>query len=186
MTRVVLIRHGETEWNRDRRCQGQIDIPLNGTGQAQVSALADSLRGQGFEAIYSSDLTRARQTAEAVAEATRAPLLLDPRLREIHLGEWQGMLLETVRSTDPAYGGSFLHDPQAAPGKRRDRRRSLSAGERALDEILRRHPHGRVAIVSHGLALAAIKTRILGLALETVWQHEPENSAAEEFEMEAK
>jgi probable phosphoglycerate mutase len=153
----VLIRHGETDWNREVRWQGQTDIPLNPTGRAQARALARSMSGQDLDAVYSSDLLRAAQTAEAVAEATGARLILDLRLREIDLGEWQGMLSDEIQSRDGAQVDLFFRDPQA-----------------------------RVAIVSHGSALAALKTRFLGLPLEAAWQQEPANSAAEEYELEAK
>jgi probable phosphoglycerate mutase len=157
MIRLLLIRHGETDWNREVRWQGQTDIPLNPTGRAQARALARSMSGQDLDAVYSSDLLRAAQTAEAVAEATGARLILDLRLREIDLGEWQGMLSDEIRSRDGAQVDLFFRDPQA-----------------------------RVAIVSHGSALAALKTRFLGLPLEAAWQQEPANSAAEEYELEAK
>jgi probable phosphoglycerate mutase len=157
MIRLVLIRHGETDWNREVRWQGQTDVPLNPTGRAQARALARSMSGQDLDAVYSSDLLRAAQTAEAVAEATGARLILDLRLREIDLGEWQGMLSDEIRSRDGAQVDLFFRDPQA-----------------------------RVAIVSHGSALAALKTRFLGLPLEAAWQQEPANSAAEEYELEAK
>jgi probable phosphoglycerate mutase len=157
MIRLVLIRHGETDWNREVRWQGQTDIPLNPTGRAQARALARSMSGQDLDAVYSSDLLRAAQTAEAVAEATGARLILDLRLREIDLGEWQGMLSDEIQSRDGAQVDLFFRDPQA-----------------------------RVAIVSHGSALAALKTRFLGLPLEAAWQQEPANSAAEEYELEAK
>ena len=187
MTRLVLIRHGETDWNREERWQGQTDVPLNSAGRAQVSALAESMRGRPLDAIYSSDLLRASQTAEAVSEATGAPLTLDPRLREIDLGEWQGMLSEEIRSRDGGLVDMFFQDPQARAGLRGE-----SVAEvflrmtSAVDEILSRHRTGRVAVVSHGLALATLKTRFLGLPLEAAWRQEPASASAEEYELEAK
>lgn len=187
MIRLVLIRHGETDWNRQVRWQGQTDVTLNPTGRAQAGALALSMRGQDLDAIYSSNLQRAAQTAEAVAEATGARLILDPRLREIDLGEWQGMLSEEIRSRDGTRVDLFFRDPQARAGVRGESvAEVLRRVTSAVDEILSRHRTGRVAVVSHGLALAALKTRILGLPLEAAWYQEPANSAAEEYELEAK
>jgi broad specificity phosphatase PhoE len=187
MIRLVLIRHGETDRDRQVRWQGQSDVPLNPTGRAQARALARSMSGQDLDAVYSSDLLRAAQTAEAVAEATGARLILDLRLREIDLGEWQGMLSDEIRSRDGAQVDLFFRDPQAPAGLSGESvAEVLQRVSSAVDEILSRHRTGRVAIASHGLALAALKTRFLGLPLEAAWQQEPANSAAEEYELEAK
>ena len=186
MTRLVLIRHGETDWNREGRCQGQTDVPLNLTGRAQAAALAASLCGQQLDAVYSSDLLRASQTAQPVAHATRAPLFLDLRLREIHLGQWQGMLLDDVRAGDGARAERFFHDPQMRAGRTGESVADVFGRvSSALDEILGRHPGGRLAVVSHGLALAALKTRLLGVPLAAAWQVEPANAVAKEYELEA-
>ena len=93
MTTLYLIRHGETPWNVEGRYQGQLDPPLNENGRRQAQTTAAQLALMGFEAIYSSDLARAQQTAKALVEKTSLPLQLDPRLREIDQGEWQGILI---------------------------------------------------------------------------------------------
>lgn len=187
MTRLVLVRHGETEWNREGRWMGQTDVPLNDKGLAQAEAAAQSLRGQPLEAIYSSDLLRARQTAEALARATGAAIVLDRRLREVAQGEWEGQLTTWIQE---AHGDLLTRrriEPldAAAPGGesvRQVQRRLFPL----LDEIARRHPHGRVAIVSHGALLAIAKVHLLGLPLETVWDQEPEHASPEEFSLEVE
>ena len=92
-TRVLLIRHGETDWNRQARLQGHADIPLNAHGQAQVRRLGEALRGEPLDAVYSSDLQRALATAQAIAEATGAPLRQEPALRERGFGCFEGLTL---------------------------------------------------------------------------------------------
>ncbi len=82
MTRLLLVRHGETDWNADGRLQGQTDRPLSGFGREQARRLADELAAEDFEAIYSSDLARARETAEIVGARVGLPDMLDRRLRE--------------------------------------------------------------------------------------------------------
>src|SRR5690349_10093577 len=83
-TRICIVRHGETDWNAARRIQGQTDIPLNDTGRLQAKATAQGLRGQHFAAIYSSDLQRAHDTAEATAQVLQLPVQAETGLRERH------------------------------------------------------------------------------------------------------
>jgi len=186
MTELLLIRHGAADWNRDRRWQGQRDVPLNDDGLAQARRAAESLRGVPLDAVYSSDLARARQTAEAVAAVTGAPLRLDRRLREIGLGRWEGMSFDEIRERDGPALDRFRADPlgtRAPDGESvpEVRQRVLAA----LADIRRAHPDGRVAIVSHGLALAVLRVHLLGIPLEDVWQHEPDNARVEPFHLDA-
>jgi alpha-ribazole phosphatase len=178
MTELILVRHGETDWNTQGRYQGQSDVPLNEAGRVQADRLAASLQGQAIAAIYSSDLRRARETAEALARSSGAPLHFDPRLREIDQGEWEGMLFDEIQRR---YAESFQR-------RRRDPLRVAPPGgetvgqvrERVLEavqDIRRRHPGGRVAIISHGLALALVKVHFEGLPIERVWDHIPDNAA---------
>ncbi|MDR3606422.1 MAG: histidine phosphatase family protein [Oligoflexia bacterium] len=94
---IFIFRHGETDWNREGRFQGHVDIPLNDHGRAQAEALAEKLSPHGLEAILSSDLSRARETAEIVARRTRIPVFTDVGLREAHLGGAQGLTVEEIK-----------------------------------------------------------------------------------------
>ena len=85
-----FLRHGETDWNRERRTQGQLDTPLNALGRRQAAAAAERLKGESISRIVASPLSRVRETAEAVARAVDAPLSFDDGLKEVHLGELQG------------------------------------------------------------------------------------------------
>ena len=90
MLRLILARHGQTDWNVHHRYQGHAQVPLNGRGLQQAAALGRRLAGQGIDAIRSSDLPRAWMTAEVIASACDLPIELDPRLREMDFGDWQG------------------------------------------------------------------------------------------------
>jgi alpha-ribazole phosphatase len=177
MTELILIRHGETDWNVEGRYQGQSNVPLNEHGREQARRLAAKLRGVQVAAIYSSDLARARETAEILSEATGTPLFLDPRLREIHQGLWEGMLFQDIRRR---YAEAFQRrktDPlKVAPPEGETvgqlRRRVLSA----LKTILEAYPHNQVAIVSHGLALAIMRVTLNKLPIEHVWDYIPPNA----------
>ena len=178
MTRFCLVRHGQTDWNLEGRYQGQSDVPLNAAGIAQAQALARRLKDEHFDAAYSSDLSRARDTALAISAVHGGLAVnIDPRLREINQGRWEGVQVEKIRER---YAGLWLArqtDPVSVrpPG-------GETVGEvyqrvrAALDEIAVRYPEGSVLIVSHGLALATILCTLQGIPLGQAYQHIPENS----------
>jgi broad specificity phosphatase PhoE len=150
VTTILLARHGETEWNRIGRYQGWADPPLNGTGRAQARALAEQLRATPFDAVYSSDLIRARETAEIVAEPHGVPVATDPGLREVDVGEWSGLTRAEVEHRFPngERPGGETREQHAA--------RVLAAVER----IARVHPGGRLLLVTHGGTMRAIRAHV--------------------------
>lgn len=176
MTHLYLIRHGQTDWNVEGRWQGQSDVPLNKTGLAQAADMARSLQNDGLDAIYSSDLSRAADTAAALAQRTGLSVQYDPRLREIHQGEWQGLLVGDIRTR---YGDAFqkrMLDPlNVAPPGGETVRQVKERVVAAVEEILSRHPDERVAIVSHGFSLAVIQVHYQKLPMEKVWEMIPAN-----------
>src|SRR6185437_7371482 len=101
MATILVARHGETDWNREQRWQGWADPPLNETGRAQARQLAEELRGVPFDAVYSSDLRRAHETALIVAEPHGVPVIADERLREVDVGSWSGLLHAEVEERYP-------------------------------------------------------------------------------------
>lgn len=164
-TTVVLVRHGETDWNVQGRIQGHVDIPLNTLGLAQADATGRRLRDQAFHAIYSSDLVRAYRTALPTVDDP-ARVLREPRLRERHLGVLQGLDGVEGPVRQPAAWQAFkARDPEAV----------LEGGERLIDfarravdfleEAARRHPGGRILIVTHGGLLDAIYRHATGMSL---------------------
>ncbi|HEY5099343.1 MAG TPA: histidine phosphatase family protein, partial [Gaiellaceae bacterium] len=94
MTTLLLVRHGETDWNAERRWQGHADVPLNDRGREQARVLAEQLTGESIDAIYSSDLSRARDTADIVGVRLGVPVVVDADLREIDVGPIEGMTAE--------------------------------------------------------------------------------------------
>jgi broad specificity phosphatase PhoE len=98
---LILIRRGQTDWNLAGRYQGQSDLPLNQHGREQALQIARSLDGTGLSAIYASDLARARDTAQILARAAGLKVQLDPWLREINQGEWEGMLFAEIQARYP-------------------------------------------------------------------------------------
>jgi broad specificity phosphatase PhoE len=154
VTTLLLVRHGETDWNADGRLQGQTDRPLSDFGRRQAQQLADELEGERLEAIYSSDLARARETAEIVGERVGLAVALDPDLREKDWGNWEG--LTAVERDRVEFVGESTEEHQE---------RTL----RALRRISERHPgDGRVLVVTHGGSMRRVQTAALGMALPVV------------------
>lgn len=149
MTTFLLARHGETDWNFERRVQGHADRPLNDTGRAQARALADELAAEPLDAVYSSDLVRAHETARIVADRKGLEVTALRDLREKHFGSWEGL-------TDREVLARF---PDAQRGPWGDAETSEDVARRvlaALRRIADAHPDGRVLVVSHGGPLRAI------------------------------
>jgi broad specificity phosphatase PhoE len=199
MVTLVLVRHGLTNWNRERRYQGQTDIPLNEDGIRQASHLASQLAAQGpsslaISAIYSSDLQRAAQTAWVLARSLRLPVQLDRRLREIALGAWEGQLIadisaglssqaaassqlaasnHLVANSDHRAVGRMLVQSGAPGGETLE---ALAARvSQAADDISRAHAGETVLVVSHGMALAALSCLAHGAPIQRVYDFTLEN-----------
>lgn len=177
-----LVRHGITDWNVEGRYQGQSDTPLNETGLAQAQALAQELQaeqaaGKTFSAIYSSDLRRASATAQILADALGLTVRLDPRLREINQGEWEGKEYRTIVAQYRELLSVRAQDALAyrAPGGES----TLEVAERvraAADDIAAAHPAEIVLVVSHGVALACLIAQATGKGLQNVYSMLPNNT----------
>jgi len=177
MTQLYLVRHGQTEWNIEGRYQGQADLPLNAAGRAQAMSLSQQLAGIQFAAVYSSDLRRARETAEILAAPSGMAVQLDPRLREIKLGEWEGQLVTEIVTRYPAAWAERLRDPlhARAPGGESVAEVAARVAE-AATAIAQAHPTGRVLVVSHGLALATLLCQARRQPLAEAYEVIPPNS----------
>jgi broad specificity phosphatase PhoE len=177
VTELWLVRHGQTDWNLEGRYQGQSDIPLNETGLEQARQLAEKLDGQRFAAIFSSDLQRARQTAQILAKKTGLLVFLDPRLREICQGEWEGKKLDEVRKMqmeDAINDPINFHAPGGeSVGKGADRL------AKAAEDIALDYPEDKVLVVSHGLALATLICAARSLPIAQVYKVIPDNASPE-------
>lgn len=154
MTTLILARHGETDWNRDGRFQGHADPPLNARGREQARELADLLADEPVEAIYSSDLRRAHETARIVAERTGLEVVVDPQLRERDVGHWSGLTAAEIEEQFPDQI-RLWREGAVSVGESRE-----SLAERvvaAAHRIAAAHPDGLVLVVTHGGALRMLR-----------------------------
>lgn len=165
--RLTLVRHGETSWNRDRRIQGQLDPPLNDTGLAQARGVARALAGKTYYAAYSSDLSRARQTAEAIAAPHGLPLTLKPALRERHYGIFQTLTYEEAREQHPdGYHRLETRCLEYDFGCGETLSALAARVQGCLTNIARTHPGQEVLVVTHGGVLDIAYRLATGMALE--------------------
>jgi broad specificity phosphatase PhoE len=157
------VRHGATEWNETRRAQGQADVPLNDAGRQQAEEAAAQLDGVNLVAVYSSDLSRASETAEPIARAHDLEVTTDPDFREIDQGDWEGLPIAAIRARWPELWGPARHYV-ARPGGETPEQVQMRSLE-ALARVVKRHPAGTVAIVSHGGTIRWIAAAALGYDL---------------------
>lgn len=163
MTTLLLVRHGETDWNNEHRWQGHADRPLNDTGRAQARELAEALAGREIGAVYASDLARARETAELVAAPLGLPVGLDAGLREVDVGDWAGRLVSEIERNDPA---AFRRWQDGRQGWRGGESYD-EMGERVVAAVVRiaeRHPDETVLVVTHGGSIRACRAAAAGLS----------------------
>ncbi|THU03807.1 histidine phosphatase family protein [Lampropedia puyangensis] len=168
VTRLTLIRHGETAWNQGGRIQGHMDIPLNARGQEQAERMAVALDGSDMVTIYSSDLSRAWQTAQALHNQIGAPLLADQGLRERCFGVLQGQTLAEMFAKNPHLATAFqTRDPHYQPPEGES---MVVFRKRVLETVYRlaqRHCGQHIAVVAHGGVLDMLYRDAVGLDLQT-------------------
>ncbi|WP_314443407.1 histidine phosphatase family protein [Massilia timonae] len=192
-TTILLIRHGETAWNAERRLQGHLDIALNPEGERQAAALGAALAGEQLDLVISSDLARARQTAEAVhlarGAANAGGVQLDPQLRERCYGGFEGLLYSEIAARFPLEFAAWQArnvDAVLPPGKNQGET-FRSFYERATKAILghaARHPGQTLALVAHGGVLECAYRAALGLPLETPRDFKVHNASINRFVVE--
>jgi broad specificity phosphatase PhoE len=143
VTEILLVRHGETDWNRERRVQGHTDRPLTEEGRRQAVALSEQLAGDPPDAVYSSDLMRAHETARIVAERLGVEVIVLPELRERDFGTWEGLTDDEILARFPqAHNGPW--------GDAESREEMLERVREAITRIAAAHPEGSVLVITHG------------------------------------
>ena len=163
--RIVLLRHGVTDWNSDGRFQGHADIPLNGAGRQQAAAAGELLAGVGITRAFSSDLSRAMETASIVTAGWGLDVQSDPRLREVDVGSWAGQSTDEVGTAEPDFwpalreGRDFRRSPTGESATEAGERVALAvldhAESAAEDDVL--------LVVGHGLSLRVGALLLMGL-----------------------
>ncbi len=166
---IVLVRHGATDWNLQGRCQGATDRELNAAGIRQAEEIAAALFKESVHAIYSSNLKRARQTAEAIAQPHNLPVVIEDDIRELDHGELEGLTFNEIKETYPDFIRRWRTEPAEiqVPGGER----LVDVAERAwqgLTRVVARHRSAEsIVVVSHNFPILGILCRITGTHLNS-------------------
>ena len=167
-TRVIAIRHGETAWNADARMQGHLDIALNDTGRWQAGQLAAALAGEGIAAIYSSDLARARETAEIVASVIGGSVSIEPALRERCFGVFQGLKFNEIERRWPEDARRWIsREPDFAPSGAETLRVFCARATAAAALIAQAHAGQTILLVAHGGVLDCLYRAATRIGLQS-------------------
>ena len=165
-TRLLAIRHGETDWNATARIQGHTDIALNATGRWQAECLARALAAEPLEAVYTSDLVRARDTAAPLARTTGAPLVHDAGLRERCFGRFEGATFDEIERRWPDDAARWrAREPDFTPGGGEPLAGFYARCVAAVDRLARAHRGGLIALVAHGGVLDCLYRAANGAGL---------------------
>lgn len=182
--RLVVVRHGATANNLEARYTGQSDVPLSPLGEAQASAVAQALARERFDVLVSSDLIRAQQTAAPLARRLGMEVVLDPGLREIAMGEWEGLGFAEVEARDPDLVKLWRRDPMThAPAGGETVTQLDARVARALSRWKTAHPTGSVLWTTHGGVLGALLCLLLGVDVRRRWQFRRDNTGIFEFDI---
>jgi len=164
--RLFLIRHGETDWNREGKVQGFCDVELNGLGLRQAEAIASSLRGEDVRAVYSSTLKRALETARLIAKVHGLSVTTDDRLKELNQGVLEGLTSERMWAEYESLLKRWREEPATLRMPGGESMQELQ--DRCWDfvqALVQKHLDETVVIVAHGFAIRAILCKIIGLDL---------------------
>jgi probable phosphoglycerate mutase len=165
-TQLCVVRHGETAWNAEHRVQGQLDIPLNEIGLRQAQAVGLALREERFDALYSSDLVRARQTADPIANLLSMEVLVEKNLRERHYGIFERLTYAEVRKMFPEdYARFEARDPGYAFRTGESLRDFSARSIAVISKIVNQHKNQNILVFTHGGVLDKLYRHITGLPL---------------------
>lgn len=182
-TRILLIRHGETLWNHQRRCQGFSDIPLSERGQEQAESLAKALKSAPLSGVYCSDLIRSKRTAEIIAAPHKILVKMDVRLRELNQGELEGCSLDDLLADHPGLLKDWMSAPADVVMPGGESLRSLQGRSwNALQDVVKKRRDQTAAIIAHNLCILSIICRAIDLDLNGFRGLRIDNASISELE----
>lgn len=176
--RLILVRHGLTNWNHEFRYQGHTDIELNPEGVKQAHALKERIKDEKITAIYSSDLKRAMETARIIAEPHKIEVIPNPLFKEINFGVWEGRTYQELQKEYPQQLKIWLESPHLLRIENAETFSELQ--DRAmlgLKGVLSQHPSGTIVIVTHGGVIAALICGLFNEHINNMWKYKQKNAS---------
>jgi phosphoserine phosphatase len=183
--RVFVVRHGETEWVRERRFAGSRDIPLTEVGRDQCAAVARALAGATVAAVYASPLERARASAELIAEPHRLPVRIAPAFAEMGFGAWEGLTGDDIRARFPEGWEQWRSAPHlCAPLGGETVAKVAERVAAGIAELRQAHADQTIVLVSHSIVMRVMVLHALGLGLDRLWTVDAAPAGITELEYE--
>ena len=183
MVKVILIRHGETDWNREQIFRGRIDVALNEVGLAQAGAVKESLKDVKIDRIYSSPLSRAFETASVLSENRGLKVEIEKGFIDIDFGRWQGLSHEKVKEEHKGLYETWLAEPHKVVFPDGESLEDVSKRSmETLEKVIKNHPGETLAIVSHRVLNKVMLCASLGLKLSRFWYIKQDTCAINRFE----
>ena len=169
--KLLLVRHGQTDWNLNQRFQGQSDVQLNEAGRQQATALAKRLAHDHIDVLFTSDLQRAHGTANIIAAHHACKIRVDARLREINFGAWEGLTYDEIKQSDPATLAAWEADISTTAAPNGETLNQLTARvESFLNDLHSQHADQTILIAAHGGPLQILLCLALNLSPSKYWQ----------------
>ena len=182
-THFILIRHGQTEWNRSERFRGHADIPLNDTGKAQAQKIAARLADEKIDALYASPLQRTLQTALPIAETHQLEIQKSDALIDLDVGALEGLTVDESRQAFPEVIEKWLNAPGHVKFPKGDSIKVVrTRNEKLLEELAAKHVGQTVALVSHRVVCHVILCLAMGLKLDALWNIKQDNGCINRFD----
>ena len=183
MVNIILIRHGETDWNTEQVFRGRIDVPLNRVGLSQAEAVGLSLKDRDIDALYSSPLKRAFETAHMVAKGRNLEVLSEEDFIDINFGLWQGISHQEVKADFKDLYARWINEPHKVTFPEGESLGEVKVrSQKALDTIVKNNPGRTVAIVSHRVVNKVLLCTVLGFDLSYFWNIRQDTCAVNGFE----
>jgi probable phosphoglycerate mutase len=181
-TRLIAVRHGQTDWNPIHRIQGLTDTELNQTGIRQMEEVAEKLKTEKIDIIYTSTLKRGYHSAEIVNRYHTAPIVKDPDLGELSQGEWQGKLVRDLEKESADYRRWQKHPLEITPPGGENIGVFAKKVIDKITKVLQTHNGKTICLVSHEVTNAVLRCNFRGYPLPEIWRHSPSNKEIDLYE----
>lgn len=184
-TTIYLIRHGQTESNREQRYVGHTDVELNETGEQQAAKVGRWLKNMGVTTLYTSDLTRALHTTEIISEIIdNDNIHVSQQLREVYFGKWENMSIDEIKAQYPEHFAVWREDPASSPIPQAESMEGFRVRVKEfLNTITERHKSEKVAIVTHGGFIKMALCNMLDMPISSFWRIRQDNAAINHIEL---